>query len=187
MCIRPIAYNETTKIYTMLDEEGGHTFDILLSQIPFATTISNDSEWRCFVITCLAADCGATSTHPVSGGAAPPDIQLLASRLVEEKGCPCQLIPAAQEREVNLSHSKLHCAQMDGLGRWQVEENAAPSLDLLIDATNSYVVGLGPLSIEPANYTVINVGEEIITRVLSNTYTKFVDGDVVKAGPPNGN
>lgn len=185
MCIRPIAFSESTKIYTMLDEDNNHTFDVLLSQLPFSNGISGDAEWRSFVITCLVTDCGSVSTHPVSGGAAPPDIQLLASRLVEERGCPCQLIPAAQETEVNLAHSKLHCAQMDGLGRWQVEANAAPSLDLLLNADN-YVVGLGPLTIEPTNYTVVNVGEAIITAALSRTYSKLIDGEIIPAEAPNG-
>lgn len=184
MSVRPISYNEDTQVYKMAHDELSHEFDMLLTDIKYTSSLDGSREYEFINIPCLV--CGANSTHPIGGGAAPPDIQLLFSRLIPVDGCPCRLIPSDEVDEVNLAHAKLHCVQMDGLGRWQVEANAGPSLDLLIEPTNNYVVGLGPFETEPANYAVVNVALALLELVVSHKFVKYVDGRIEVAERPNG-
>lgn len=182
MSVRPIEYNENTQTYRMLHDELSHEFDMLLTDIPYAPGVIGGLDYQFVNILCLV--CGANSTHPIGGGAAPSDIQLLFSRLIPVDGCPCLLIPSDEVDEVNLAHAKLHCTQMDGLGRWQVEANAGPSLDLLVDPTSNYVVGLGPFSTEPVNYTVVNVAAALLELVIRYRFAKYVDGHIEEAERP---
>lgn len=180
MSVRPIAYDETTKIYTMLHEGEGHQFDVPLDQIEFT-----DDTGQFFVIHCVEGD--VISFWPVSGGADAPNSQLLHSRLIAVKDCSCGLLPAGKTEELCLSHSKLHCSQMDGIDRWQVEQNVGSTLNVAVDTTNQYIVGVGPFptdGITDEGYSTQNVAREIIEIALTNRYTKFNDGQIEKAERP---
>src|SRR6266576_5954607 len=156
MSIRPVAYNEVTKIYTMLHEELNHQYDILLNDITFASDSGDFFNVVCFI-------CDGNSIHPASGGAIPPDIQLLHSRLIQAKDCTCGLLPAGKTEELCLSHSKLHCSQLDGIERWQVEQNAGESLQVSVETVGSYIVGMGPFATPiDEGYTVEIIGANLL-------------------------
>lgn len=118
MSICPIAYNENTQIYKMLHHEFGHEFDIALADIRYTLGIDGSDQFNFVTTDCLV--CDSSSIHPIGGGAAPPDIQLLFSRLIGVKSCPCGVLPDSKPDNLNKSHAKMHCEQMDGKGRWQV-------------------------------------------------------------------
>lgn len=167
MSIQPLGYNEDTKIYTMYHEEEQHQFDTLLNDMVF---IGDAGDF--FTVNCLV--CGGASIHPASGGAAPPDIQLLHSRLLSVKDCSCGLLPAGKSEVLCLSHSKLHSSQLDGIDRWQVEKNAGPTLSISVETASSYIVGLGPFEGQvDEGYSVENVLVKYLEIALGNRYTQF--------------
>lgn len=106
MSIHPIKFNNTTRIYTMSHDEANHTFDILESDI----ALSEDN--RVASIQCLL--CDSNSWHPVSGGADPPNIQPMFVQLYVTK--------LGLSVDEAIDKAKQYTLEIDGEGRWQVNE-----------------------------------------------------------------
>jgi len=118
MSIRPISYNEDTKIYRMLHEEESHEFDILLTDLQHTVKLDGSPNHDLIVVPCLV--CSNTfSTHPVGGGADPLNIQQLFVNKITETGCACGNVEAGNENLAD-AHAHLSCARMDGTERWQI-------------------------------------------------------------------
>jgi len=64
--------------------------------------------------------CGATSTHPVGGGAQPPLVQEMFIRVAMRDGCCGGTLTKAAPVQAAHDHVKEHTEAMDGEGRWQV-------------------------------------------------------------------
>jgi hypothetical protein len=180
MSIIPIAFNNETKIYTMLHDD--HEFEVALSELAYNLNPDSTTNWTTVTVPCPLDD--SVSWHPAGGGAAPIQVQEMFSQVIGLNGCPCGTL-STLTRGVALSHAKLHCAQMDGAGRWQVPENSGQIEEILFDAATHYVVGLGPFTEEPPPvYSAVGVDEILVAAVLANVYTKFEDGAVVRAEKP---
>jgi hypothetical protein len=117
MSIHPIAYNDVTKVYRMRHDEGNHEFDALLADLDYSTSPVTGITHYFLTVNCLV--CDSSSVHPVSGGAAPVDIQTLFVNKATLSGCACGNIEAGNETLAD-AHAHLNCARMDGEERWQV-------------------------------------------------------------------
>jgi hypothetical protein len=98
------------------DDQGyNHTFEMPLSDIEFAVQVDGSVDLDATLINCRVLGCGSLSVHPVGGGADPIKIQTLFVRLYVQKG----LFATPQEA---LENAKARCENMDGIGRWQVND-----------------------------------------------------------------
>jgi hypothetical protein len=107
MSIHPIEFNNTTRIYTMSHDEMGHVFDILEDDIHFA-----EGTDRFINVPCLM--CDSYSVHPASGGADPINVQPIFVRMYVKE--------FAMSIDEAITHAKDIVTEMDGEGRWQVNE-----------------------------------------------------------------
>jgi len=78
MSIIPISFDSGTQTYTMHDQDNNHIFDVLLSDLPYGKNIDGSPNFDMIEVACR--DCPNISWHPVGGGAAPFDIQIMFLR-----------------------------------------------------------------------------------------------------------
>ena len=114
MSVRPITFNEDGSIDYYYDEEQ-HSGTIPQDQINFLSDpISGQINHNVIILECQD-NCGGISWHPVSGGAAPKEVQEMFVRKFIANGASA--LDAIAE-------TKSRCIAMDGEDRWQVDEPA---------------------------------------------------------------
>jgi hypothetical protein len=113
--VRPIAFNVDGSVDVVFDELG-HSGTIPAAQVVWATDINSGQNHNFIVLQCPDG-CGATSTHPVGGGAAPVEVQRMFVAKTEREGCACGNV-APSTTAVPESHVHLNCSRMDGPDRW---------------------------------------------------------------------
>jgi len=116
MSVRPVAFLPDGSIDVVMDETG-HSGTISATDIKWATGIDGTDNHSFIVLNCPDG-CGASSTHPVGGGAAPLEIQQMFVNKVDAEGCACGNVDAAASATLGESHVKLNVARMDGADRW---------------------------------------------------------------------
>jgi hypothetical protein len=121
MSVRPITFQPNGDIEVVYDE-GGHSGTIPAADVAWATQIDGSHNHNFIVLVCPDG-CGATSTHPVGGGAAPSEVQQMFVHKTEAEGCACGNVMAGTNA-VPESHVRLNCSRMDGPERWQATETA---------------------------------------------------------------
>jgi len=108
-------------------DETGHEGTIMLADINFTKNI-DDTENHNFIVLNCPDGCGASSTHPVGGGAAPYEVQEMFVHKIDIQGCACGEVPARASRaaaDTNaVDHVKELVEAMDGPGRWQHDDAA---------------------------------------------------------------
>ena len=117
MSVRPILFHESGDIDVVFDEQG-HSGTIPAAEVVWSTNIDGSHNHNFIILTCPDG-CGATSTHPVGGGAAPADVQQMFVKKTAHDACACGNVEAGNETLAD-AHAHLNCARMDGDGRWQV-------------------------------------------------------------------
>ena len=117
MTVRPVTFNPDGSIDVVYDE-GGHSGTIPADQIQWSQGIDGSHDHNFIVLSCPDG-CGATTTHPVGGGAAPTEVQQMFILKVQREGCACGNVEAGNENLAD-AHAHLNCARMDGDGRWVV-------------------------------------------------------------------
>jgi len=123
MSIRPVSFNADGSMEVVFDETG-HTGTIAAADIKHSLN-PDGTENHDFIVLNCPDGCGASSTHPVGGGAAPPMVQEMFVRHASANGCPCaDEMPPDLPTELIGGHIKEHCEAMDGEGRWQVQPAA---------------------------------------------------------------
>lgn len=115
MSVRPVAFNPDGSIDVVYDELG-HGGTIPAAEVAWTTNSDGSHNHNFIVLTCPDG-CGATSTHPVGGGAAPADVQQMFVHKTERDGCACGNVEAATNA-IPESHVRLNCSRMDGPDRW---------------------------------------------------------------------
>jgi hypothetical protein len=115
MSVRPVTFNADGSIEVVFDEQG-HSGTIPAAEVVWAADMQGGHNHNFIVLNCPDG-CGATSTHPVGGGAAPADVQQMFVQKTEREGCACGNV-AAGTTAVPESHVRLNCSRMDGPGRW---------------------------------------------------------------------
>ena len=120
MSVRPVNFLPNGDIETVFDEMG-HTGTIPAAEVKYATKMDGTDDHNYIVLNCPDG-CGASSTHPVGGGAAPPQVQEMFVRKVNAEGCVCpQMSRAAVTPQTAVEHVQELVEAMDGPGRWQVD------------------------------------------------------------------
>jgi len=115
MSVRPVTFQPDGSIDVVYDE-GGHSGTIPAAEVQWATHIDGSHNHNFIVLVCPDG-CGATSTHPVGGGAAPAEVQQMFVEKTEREGCACGNVEAGTNA-VPESHVRLNCSRMDGPERW---------------------------------------------------------------------
>jgi len=116
MSIRPVRFNADGSIDAVYDEEG-HTGTIPAGQVVWAKDVFDRDNHNYIVLVCPDG-CGASSVHPVGGGAAPIEVQQLFVDKTQRDGCACGVCAAGDTTALPESHVRLNCNRMDGPGRW---------------------------------------------------------------------
>ena len=117
MSVRPVTFNPDDSIDVVYDELG-HSGTIPAAEVQWATQMDGSHDHNFIVLNCPDG-CGATSTHPVGGGAAASDVQQMFVQKTEREGCACGNVAAASNA-VPEAHVHLNVARMDGSERWQL-------------------------------------------------------------------
>ena len=118
MSVRPVRFNEDGSIDVVHDEQT-HAGVIAAADVHWVTKMDGTSHDHNFIsLTCPEPGCGAVSTHPVGGGAAPAEVQQMFVRKTQAEGCACGNVAAADTNALGESHVRLNVNRQDGPGRW---------------------------------------------------------------------
>jgi len=115
MSVRPVTFNPDGSIDVVFDELG-HSGTIPAAEVQWATNIDGSHNHNFIMLNCPDG-CGASSTHPVGGGAAPTDVQQMFVQKTEREGCACGNVDPGTTA-LPESHVRLNVNRMDGPGRW---------------------------------------------------------------------
>ena|SRR5436190_19627754 len=115
MSVRPVSFSADGSIDVVYDEQG-HSGTIPAAEVQWATDMQGGHDHRFIVLACPDG-CGATSTHPVGGGAAPAEVQQMFVEKTKRDGCACGHVEASSTA-LPESHVRLNVNRMDGTGRW---------------------------------------------------------------------
>ena len=115
MSVRPVLFNADGSIDVVYDELG-HSGTIPAAEVQWATNIDGSHNHNFIMLNCPDG-CGASSTHPVGGGAAPTDVQQMFVQKTEREGCACGNVDPGTTA-LPESHVRLNVNRMDGPGRW---------------------------------------------------------------------
>lgn len=116
MSVRPVLFHEDGSIDVVYDEQG-HSGTIPAAEVQWATNMDGSHSHSFIVLNCPDG-CGATSRHPVGGGAAPADVQQMFVRKTQREGCACGQVAATDTDALGESHVRLNVNRQDGPGRW---------------------------------------------------------------------
>jgi|SRR5215471_1943022 len=118
MSVRPITFNPDGSIDVVFDETG-HSGTIPAAEIRWTTGIDGAENHNYIVLNCPDG-CGANSTHPVGGGAAPLEVQQMFVEKTQRDGCACGVCAPNDTTGLPESHVRLNVNRLDGPGRWQL-------------------------------------------------------------------
>jgi len=118
MSVRPIQFNADGSIDCVFDEMG-HSGTIPAAEVRWSLNMDGSHNHNFIVLNCPDG-CGASSTHPIGGGAAPADVQQMFVNKIQREGCTCGQITATDPDALGESHARLQVNRMDGPGRWQL-------------------------------------------------------------------
>ena len=117
MSIRPVNFLPDGSV-EVINDELGHSGTIPAAEVRWTTNIDGTESHNYIVLNCPDG-CGASSTHPVGGGADAPNVQQMFVHKTELEGCACGNVAPATN-SVPEAHVHLNVARMDGEERWQV-------------------------------------------------------------------
>jgi len=117
MSIRPTNFLPNGDLEVIYDE-AGHSGTIPAAEVRWTTGVDGAPNHSYIVLECPDG-CGASSTHPVGGGADAPNVQQMFVHKTELEGCACGNVAAATN-SVPEAHVHLNVARMDGESRWQL-------------------------------------------------------------------
>ena len=150
MSVRPVLFHESGDIDVVFDEQG-HSGTIPAAEVVWSQGIDGTDNHSFIVLECPDG-CGATSTHPVGGGADAPNVQQMFVHKTELAGCACGNVDARSDA-VPEAHVHLNVSRMDGPQRWQLngetpqaEQQAgqAPIIQIVYRDTDRLVLGTHP-------------------------------------------
>jgi hypothetical protein len=191
MSVRPIVFNADGSIDVVYDEMG-HSGTIPPEQVMWATNTDGSHNHNFIVLHCPDG-CGATSTWPVGGGADAPMGQQLFVEKTARDGCACGQTQAGDTSATPISHVRLNCNRMDGLGRWQLDtpaqvqqlENSPKQFQVVYRKADDLIVGLEPSGGVGPDNSVAVIHDMAEYEVLMRTDPAYLsaDGDHILAAP----
>ena len=111
-------YVSDLQAWTVTHDEAGHTGSIDPASIVHPVKGDGSEDHNFLEVTCPV--CGATSSHPVGGGAQPQSVQQMFVTKAQTEGCPCGQVHAEDPDALGESHVRLLVNRQDGPGRWQL-------------------------------------------------------------------
>ena len=193
MSVRPINFLPNGDIETVYDELG-HSGTIPAAEVRWTTGIDG-SESHLYIVLNCPDGCGASSTHPVGGGADAPNVQQMFVHKTELAGCACGQTAANDNTGTPASHVRLNVNRMDGINRWQLDtpaarvgaQEAAPNMfQVVYRDADRLIVGLEPSGgVGPPNAVAV-IHDMAEYDVLMRTDPAYLsaDGDHIQASPP---
>src|SRR5262252_629802 len=118
MSVRPINFLPNGDLEVVYDELG-HSGTIPAAEIRWTQNLDGTDSHNYIVLNCPDG-CGASSTHPVGGGADAPHVQQMFVNKVAAEGCACGQVVATDSDTLGESHVRLQVNRMDGPFRWQL-------------------------------------------------------------------
>lgn len=193
MSVRPVSTNADGSLEVVFDELG-HSGTVPADQVVWVIGFDGNSDHNYLVLACPDG-CGAVSTHPVGGGAAPLEVQQMFVTKTGQTGCACGATQPADDSAAPEAHVRLNCNRMDGLGRWQLEgqaqleqrENSPTMFQVVYNRTTRLIVGLEPSGGVGPDNSVQPIHDLAEYDVLMATDPAYLsaDGDHVVASPPS--
>ena len=119
MSVRPVTLHPDGSVDVVYDEQG-HSGTIPATDVRWASNADGSHDHNFIVLVCPDG-CGASSTHPVGGGAAAAEVQQMFVYKTEAEGCACGNVEAGTNA-IPESHVRLNCSRMDGPERWVASE-----------------------------------------------------------------
>jgi len=192
MSIRPVQFNADGSIEVVYDE-AGHSGTIPAAEVRWTTDISGAENHNYIVLECPDG-CGASSAHPVGGGADAPNVQQMFVHKTELAGCACGQTAPNDTSAAPESHVRLNVNRMDGAGRWQLDTPAqvqatasAPNMfQVVYRDADRLIVGLEPSGgVGPPNAVAV-IHDMAQYDVLMATDPAYLssDGDHIQGTPP---
>jgi hypothetical protein len=111
-----VNFNPDGSIDVVFDEMG-HSGTIPAAEIQWSTNMDGSHNHNFIILNCPDG-CGASSTHPVGGGAAPAEVQQMFVEKTQRDGCACGNVQPDDQSALPESHVRLNVNRMDGPGRW---------------------------------------------------------------------
>ena len=168
-------------------DEQGHSGTIPAAEVRWSTNMDGSDDHRFIVLSCPDG-CGATSTHPVGGGAAPVEVQQMFVKKVEADGCACGSVEAGRTDDVPEAHVHLQVSRMDGPERWQASEvvvdtRAAPGTVKVVYANDTrLIVGEKPNGGVGNDHKLAHITEAEYAKTADHRAAYLAaDGDTVGA------
>jgi hypothetical protein len=193
MSVRPVRFAPDGSIDVVFDELG-HSGTIPAAEVQWSQNMDGSHNHNFIVLNCPDG-CGASSTHPVGGGAAPADVQQMFVNKVAAEGCACGQTAANDTSGTPASHVRLNVNRMDGIGRWQLDmpaqvearENAPDMFQVVYRDADRLVVGLEPSGGVGPPHAVAVIHDMAEYDVLMRTDPAYLssDGDHIQASPPS--
>jgi hypothetical protein len=194
MSVRPVTFYPDGSIDVVYDEQG-HTGTIPAAEIVWTTNMDGGDSHNFIVLHCPDG-CGATSTHPVGGGAAPVEVQRLFVDKTTRDGCACGQVAAGRTDSVPESHVHLNCDRLDGPARWQLDTQPqaepragqAPIFQVVYRQSDRLIVGLSPRGGVGPDHGLSVIHDLSQYDVLLATDPAYlgVDGQHILSSPPVG-
>jgi hypothetical protein len=195
MSVRPVNFDADGSIDAVY-EELGHSGTIPAAEVVWAAKLDGSHDHNFIVLNCPDG-CGASSIHPVGGGAAPVDVQQMFVEKTQRDGCACGQTQPGDTSATPTSHVRLNVNRMDGLGRWQLEpparrkdvgarENAADTFQVVYRTADNLIVGLEPSGdVGPDNSVgVIHDMAEYDKLIRYDPAYLSADGNHIVGSPP---
>jgi hypothetical protein len=189
--VRPVVFRLDGSIDVVFDELG-HSGTIPAAEIVWATDPTASQNHKFILLHCPDG-CGATSTHPVGGGAAPAEVQQMFVHKTEREGCVCGNV-APSTTSVPESHVRLNCSRMDGPERWQASvapqaepraEAAPPQTPIVYRHSDRLVIGEHPRGgVGPDHGVAVIVTAEYEILLRTDPAYLSTDGRHIQSTPP---
>jgi hypothetical protein len=193
MSVRPVTFNADGSIDVVFDDVNPpHSGTIPAAEVMWGAKPDGSHDHNTIVLNCPDG-CGATSTHPVGGGAAPAEVQQMFVEKTEAEGCACGTVEPSDPTALPESHVRLNVNRMDGIGRWQLDtptvegrENAPDIFQVVYRKTDRLVLGLEPAGgVGPDNsVAVIHDMAEYDVLVRTDPAYLSADGEHIVGSPP---
>ena len=123
MSVRPVTFNADGSVEAVYDE-AGHSGTVPANQVVWVDVPPGGQDHNYLILPCPDG-CGASSSHPVSGGADAPNVQQMFVNKTDHDGCACGQVASTDVIGLGEAHVRLNCNRMDGPGRWQLDQGVA--------------------------------------------------------------
>lgn len=189
MSIRPVTVNADGSVEVYYDE-GHHGGTLPPAQITWSAQPPSDEPSHKTLATPCPDGCGATSWHPVGGGAAADLVQQLFVDKTTREGCACGELDARTDAAPK-AHVRLNVARMDGPERWKLgpvseplppgEEPPPPEPPTFLVVyrdSDGFVLGLDPDGPVDDDLGTAEIDEDLFRELMRTERAYLINGEL---------